>query len=99
MIFESQAPVELMSTRVEVISLKMHSFDPDLSASLDGESDGCFPNSLLTPLWPHIELVYETVASMKLQRETEAEDHVTDQFFGVLEEDQSAEFSILDQFR
>ena len=99
MIFESQAPVELMSTRVEVISLKMHSFDADFAASLERKIDRRLPNSLLAPLWPYIELVYEAVASMKLQRETEAEDHVTDQFFGVLEEDQSAEFSILDQFR
>jgi len=97
MIFEPQPFVKFVSADVEVIGLQVQSFDAEFAASLNREIDRCLPNPLLAPLWLDVELIDETVASVKFERERESQDHVTDQLARVLKKDQSTETLIFDQ--
>ena len=77
-VFEFQSSVELMAAFVEVIRLQVHSLDSEFTTSLKGKVNSCSPNSLLSALWRHIKLIDETVASVKFERKSKAQHHVSD---------------------
>src|SRR5690349_16885997 len=97
MIFESQAPVELVPTWVEVIRLQMHGFDSEFAASLHREIDRSATDSLLPSFRSDIKLIDETITPVKLKRKSEAQHHIANYLLRVFEKNQSTETLVFDQ--
>jgi len=93
-ILESETLIEFVAPRIEVISFQMHSLDADCTASLDGKIHGRLSDALPASLGSHVKLVNETVSSMKLKREPEAENHVADQLLRFFEKNKPSEIPV-----
>ena len=78
MVLESQAPVEFVPARIEAIRLKMQRPNAELAASLPRKIDGRAADPLLPSVWLDVKLIDEAVASVKLERESETQNHVAD---------------------
>lgn len=99
MVFESQSLVELVAAHVHVVGFQMHCTNSLFATACDGKDDGRPSDSSRSMFGQDVELIDQTIATLKFEGEPETEDHIAKKDATSLEKNKTSESRILDQLQ